>query len=309
MTEILSSLITPELRIAFTIILIVLGILYLLSIVWVVRDSYLRGASPLVWGIVSVIPFIGCMVYAMMRPPLYASDQEEQNIDLLLKQRQLMSYGECPQCGYPTERDYIICPNCHVKLKNVCPACGHSLEPEWTLCPYCGGKGNVAGSQRQVTRVQNANRRTQRPAKASDSSAASAPVAAAAAAPAASATAKSARVSGAHSGKSGRLATAAKRTQRGSSSDARAAGTAAAHASGSQPATQAAAPAAKAPAAAPAKPAASAAPAAKPAAAPAAKPATSASKPNAASVPSITGSHSKVKDDKSSGTTTTTTKS
>ena len=33
MTEILSSLITPELRMAFTIILIIIAVLYLLSIV------------------------------------------------------------------------------------------------------------------------------------------------------------------------------------------------------------------------------------------------------------------------------------
>ena len=286
MTEILSSLITPELRMAFTIILIIIAVLYLLSIVWVVRDSYLRGSSPLVWGIVSVIPFIGCMIYAMMRPPLYASDQEEQNIDLLLKQRQLMSYGECPQCGYPTERDYIICPNCHVKLKNVCPACGHSLEPEWTLCPYCGGKGNVASSQRQVTRVQNANRRNQRKqaeVPAAPAGAAAAPVATATST--ASATAKSARVSGAHSGKSGRLATVAKR----SSKSQRAEGTAAAHPA--KPAASATPNAASVPSIT--SPAAKAPEPAKPATKPAAPSAKPADKPAAPSKPASTTTESK----------------
>lgn len=158
MNEILSTLITPEVKAVFIIMLIVLVILYLMSIVWVVRDSYLRGASPVVWGIVAVIPFLGAMIYSMMRPPLYASDQEEQNIGLLLQQRELMAYGECPQCGYPTERDYIICPNCHAHLKNTCARCGHTLEPEWSICPYCAtevvGGANRAPARRRVVQQQ-----------------------------------------------------------------------------------------------------------------------------------------------------------
>lgn len=149
MSEIISSLITPQVKAVFVIIIIFIVALYLLSIIWVVRDSYLRGASPLVWGIVAVIPFAGCMAYAMLRPPLYQADQEEQNIGLLLQQRELMAYGECPQCGYPTERAYIVCPNCHVRLKNNCATCGKPLEPEWSVCPYCASKAGRAAAPRR----------------------------------------------------------------------------------------------------------------------------------------------------------------
>ena len=34
-----------------------------------------------------------------------------------------MRYGDCANCGYPVEEDYVMCPNCHQRLKNLCPTC------------------------------------------------------------------------------------------------------------------------------------------------------------------------------------------
>ena len=56
MTELLSQLWTPELQAAFTVVVVLLVILYVLSIVWVVRDAYLRGSYWYVWAIVALIP-------------------------------------------------------------------------------------------------------------------------------------------------------------------------------------------------------------------------------------------------------------
>lgn len=137
MQEILDSLITPEVRFALMSIVVIIGIFYVISIIWVIRDSYLRGANPVIWGIISLVPFIGAFFYAMMRPPMLLSDKDEQNLDFALKQRQLMQYGECGKCGYPVEREYLMCPRCGTQLKNECKRCGHSLNPEWKVCPYC----------------------------------------------------------------------------------------------------------------------------------------------------------------------------
>lgn len=159
MSDIFSQLITPQVRFVLVMILIFVALLYVLSIIWVIRDSYLRGTNSNVWGIVALIPFVGAMIYAMMRPPLYASDREEQNISLLLQQRELMDYGECPQCGYPTVRDYVLCPNCHTRLRNQCGHCGHTLEQEWSICPYCGTRAD--DSMRQDSRrAQNIRHRS-----------------------------------------------------------------------------------------------------------------------------------------------------
>lgn len=127
----------PELQIVFNLFIVIVIALYVLSIIWVVKDARARGALWVVWGIVSLIPLVGVLAYNLMRPPLLQSDRDEQELDVTLKRRELMKYGECASCGYPVEVDYVMCPNCHQRLKNLCPTCHHALEPEWSICPYC----------------------------------------------------------------------------------------------------------------------------------------------------------------------------
>lgn len=128
---------TPEIQTAFTVVIVIIAILYVLSIVWVVRDAYMRGTTWYVWGIVALVPVLGWLAYLILRPPLLRIDRDEQELEIALKQRQLMNYGECAICGYPVDVDYVICPSCHTQLKNLCTHCERALEPAWTICPYC----------------------------------------------------------------------------------------------------------------------------------------------------------------------------
>lgn len=137
MSEILSQLWTPELQMAITVVIVLLVALYVLSVIWVVRDAYQRGTMWYVWAIVALIPVLGVIAYCLLRPPLLQIDRDEQELEIALKQRQLMHYGECGNCGYPVEADYVLCPSCHQRLKNQCAKCGHALDPSWTVCPYC----------------------------------------------------------------------------------------------------------------------------------------------------------------------------
>ncbi len=137
MNELLAQLWTPELQTAFTFVIALLVVLYVLSIIWVVRDAYMRGTTWYIWAIVSLIPLVGVIAYLLLRPPLLQIDRDEQELEIALKQRELRKYGECATCGYPVESDFVMCPNCHQRLKNLCSTCGHALEPAWTACPYC----------------------------------------------------------------------------------------------------------------------------------------------------------------------------
>lgn len=129
---------------AFTVVVVLLAILYVLSIIWVVRDAYLRGTTWYIWAIVALVPLVGVIAYILLRPPLLRIDRDEQELEIALKQRQLMNYGECATCGYPVDASYVICPNCHTQLKNLCSHCERALEPSWAICPYCATP--VAGS-------------------------------------------------------------------------------------------------------------------------------------------------------------------
>ena len=136
MNDLLKQFLTPEVQMAITALVVLIIVLYILSIFWAVRDAQGRGFG-WAWGLLAIIPIVGLIAYCMVRPPLLQADREEQDLELALKQRQLMRYGDCTNCGYPVEADYVICPNCHQRLKNLCPTCHHALDPSWTVCPYC----------------------------------------------------------------------------------------------------------------------------------------------------------------------------
>ena len=164
MNELLAQLWTPELQSAFTVVVVLLVILYVLSIVWVVRDAYLRGSYWYVWAIVALVPLLGVIAYCLLRPPLLQIDRDEQELEIALKQRELMKFGECANCGYPVESDFVLCPNCHQRLKNLCGTCNHALDPTWTVCPYCATP--VAGGPRTRRAPQQRGARTQQPQQA-----------------------------------------------------------------------------------------------------------------------------------------------
>lgn len=170
MNELLSSLITEEMRMALVVVCVMIAALYVLSIVWVVRDAYQRGAQWTVWGIVAIIPIVGLVAYCLLRPPLLQLDRDEQELEIAYKQRALQKYGNCAVCGCPVEDDFIVCPSCHTPLKNQCARCGRPLDPVWSMCPYCATPVNNvsarsinnAPARRRSVRTQERSVRSER---------------------------------------------------------------------------------------------------------------------------------------------------
>lgn len=137
MGEIMRQIWTPQMQMVFTIVVLLIVCLYALSIVWISRDARLRGETPLKWMVIGLVPGAGIIAYLLLRPPMLAMDRDEQELEVALKQRELMRYGECVKCGYPVKDDYVLCPNCQTKLRNLCSVCAKPLEPSWSVCPYC----------------------------------------------------------------------------------------------------------------------------------------------------------------------------
>lgn len=148
MSELMSQIITPEVQQAFSVVVMLCAVLYVLVVVWVARDAYQRGTVWWLWAIVALVPIVGVIAYVLLRPSLLRVDRDEQELEIALKQRQLMRYGECATCGYPVEADYVVCPNCHQRLKNVCPSCGRPLDPSWSVCPYCATPAGTSQRRR-----------------------------------------------------------------------------------------------------------------------------------------------------------------
>ncbi|MCL2150966.1 MAG: zinc ribbon domain-containing protein, partial [Coriobacteriia bacterium] len=79
-SDILESIITPEMRMIAAGVVVLIAVFYLISLIWVIRDSYLRGANPIIWGLIGLIPFLGAFTYSMLRPPMLLSDRDEQDL-------------------------------------------------------------------------------------------------------------------------------------------------------------------------------------------------------------------------------------
>lgn len=122
MSKYISELMSPQLMgVVYAFVGFIIA-LYVLSVVYVFIDARRRGASAYVaWGIIALIPFVGLIAYLVLRPHSYASDREEQELDMALRERQLAQYGTCPQCGAPIEKDFVVCPVCDTQVRNRMP--------------------------------------------------------------------------------------------------------------------------------------------------------------------------------------------
>jgi hypothetical protein len=113
---------------------------------WTFRDAQRRGAMSALWAlVVLVFNVFGWMIYMVVRPPEYADDALERELEIRAREAELQRGGAaCPSCLKPIAPDYLICPYCMKKLKKQCVSCGKPLKMSWAVCPYCKAKQQVA---------------------------------------------------------------------------------------------------------------------------------------------------------------------
>ena len=115
---------------------------YLALIYWTYLDARRRIEDPVLIACAtaaSLFPFLGTIVYTILRPPEFLEDREERELELRAAELELRQRIEnsCPHCEYPIERTYLRCPNCERRLRNPCRKCHKPLDPRWGICPYC----------------------------------------------------------------------------------------------------------------------------------------------------------------------------
>jgi len=146
-------------------LVVFLIVVYVALIYWTYLDAKRRVEDPVLISCAtaaSVFPFIGTVVYTILRPPEFLEDREERELELRaaeLRLRQLIEQS-CPHCEYPIERNYLRCPNCERRLRNPCRKCRKPLDPRWGICPYC--ETEVRRSRDRPTRDDRGGRRPER---------------------------------------------------------------------------------------------------------------------------------------------------
>src|SRR5215813_5547076 len=117
-------------------------VVYLALIYWTYLDARRRIEDPVLIACAtaaSVFPYLGTIVYTILRPPEFLEDREERELELRAAELELRQRIEnsCPHCEYPIEKSFLRCPNCERRLRNPCRKCHKPLDPRWGICPYC----------------------------------------------------------------------------------------------------------------------------------------------------------------------------
>ena len=139
---------------AVELICLFLVVIWLALLYWTYADARRRIADPLLVGCAtaaSLFPFVGTIVYMIVRPPEYLDDVRERELEIQAAEARLaeLGYQVCPYCDYEVERDFLRCPHCMRKLKDPCSSCGKPLDPMWKICPFCEAE---VGSSAPATR-------------------------------------------------------------------------------------------------------------------------------------------------------------
>ena len=120
---------------------IFLAALWLSLIIWTYRDIRARARDPLgrilAVLVVAVLFLPGIVVYLILRPRHTLEDEYQRTLEEEALLQSIEETPVCPGCGRRTQPDWMVCPNCHTKVKKPCHHCGKLMELPWNLCPYC----------------------------------------------------------------------------------------------------------------------------------------------------------------------------
>jgi Double zinc ribbon len=129
-------------NLAINLLILFLVVVYLALIAYTYLDAKRRLEDPVLIGcatVASLFPFLGTIVYTILRPPEFLEDKKERELEIRASQLRVRQLEDtsCPNCEHPIERTYLRCPQCRARIKDPCESCGKPVDPRWTICPYC----------------------------------------------------------------------------------------------------------------------------------------------------------------------------
>jgi hypothetical protein len=123
-------------------VVLFLVVVWIALIAWTFLDARRRIRDPVLVACAtgaSLFPFVGSIVYSILRPPEFLEDARERELEIRASELRVKQLEEqsCPNCGFPIERTYLRCPNCRARVKDPCENCEKPIDPRWIVCPYC----------------------------------------------------------------------------------------------------------------------------------------------------------------------------
>jgi RNA polymerase subunit RPABC4/transcription elongation factor Spt4 len=116
--------------------------LWLSLIIWTYRDIRTRARDPLVRILAVLVAgalFLpGVLIYLMLRPPRTLEEAYQHSLEEEALLQSIEDNPLCPGCSRRIHDDWLVCPNCHTRLKKSCHQCNRLMLLPWNICPYCG---------------------------------------------------------------------------------------------------------------------------------------------------------------------------
>src|SRR5919202_5438255 len=131
------------LNLAIKLLVLFLVAIWAALVYWTYADARRRIEDPMLVGSATVasllFPFVGTIVYAIVRAPEYLDDVRERELEIAAAEARLHQVEglQCPYCEFEIEKSFLRCPSCLRRLKEPCGTCGRPLDPRWKICPYC----------------------------------------------------------------------------------------------------------------------------------------------------------------------------
>ncbi|MEA2474404.1 MAG: hypothetical protein QOE06_2319 [Thermoleophilaceae bacterium] len=153
------------LNLAVKLLLLFLAAVWLALVFWTYADARRRVADPMLvmcaGFAAAFFPFVGSIVYAIVRPPEYLDDARERDLEIAAAEAKLLQVQEstCPHCGHDIEKTFLRCPHCTRRLKEPCGNCARPLDPRWQICPYCEAEVPQAAAPQQQAQPRRRGRR------------------------------------------------------------------------------------------------------------------------------------------------------
>lgn len=144
MSEQLLQTILSYLVIVIAVLAALLLALWLSLVIWAYRDMRSRSRDPFAYLlaalVVAALPFVGIIIYLILRPPQTLAAAYQQMLEEEALLQEIENRPSCPGCSRVVDKNWILCAHCHTRLKKACPDCNSLMESHWTLCPFCGNQ-------------------------------------------------------------------------------------------------------------------------------------------------------------------------
>src|ERR671934_3131663 len=99
---------------AVKLLILVLVVVWLALVYYTYADARRRIADPMLIACAtaaSLFPFVGTIVYSIVRPPEYLDDIRERELEIAAAQARLanLEHQHCQYCGFEIEKTFLRC--------------------------------------------------------------------------------------------------------------------------------------------------------------------------------------------------------